>query len=76
MSGVPEQGYFADGVTEDIITELSRFRDLLVIARNSSFQYRGKDVDIGRVGRELDVQVCAPAWPWSAAFRYHSNANA
>jgi adenylate cyclase len=55
MSGDPEQGYFADGVTEDIITELSRFRDLLVIARNSSFQYRGKDIDIRRVGRELDV---------------------
>jgi TolB-like protein/class 3 adenylate cyclase/Tfp pilus assembly protein PilF len=55
MSGDPEQGYFSDGVTEDIITELSRFRDLLVIARNSSFRYRGKDVDIRQVGRELDV---------------------
>jgi adenylate cyclase len=55
MSGDPEQAYFSDGVTEDIITELSRFRDLLVIARNSSFRYRGKDVDIRQVGRELDV---------------------
>ena len=55
MSGDPEQQYFSDGVTAGIITELSRFRDLLVIARNSSFQYRGKDVDLRRVGRELEV---------------------
>jgi len=55
MSGDPEQQYFSDGVTEDIITELSRFRSLLVIARNSSFQYRGKDIDVRRVARELDV---------------------
>ena len=50
-----DQEYFSDGITEDIITELSRFRDLLVIARNSSFQYRSKDVDIRRVGKELGV---------------------
>jgi TolB-like protein len=56
MSGDPEQQYFIDGVTEDIITELSRFRQLFVIARNSSFQYRGKDVDIKRLGRELGVR--------------------
>jgi TolB-like protein len=56
MSGDPEQGYFSDGITEDIITELSRFRELLVIARNSSFQYRGKAVDVKKVGRELGVQ--------------------
>jgi len=55
MSRDPEQEYFSDGVTEDIITELSRFRSLFVIARNSSFQYRGKDIDVRRVGRELDV---------------------
>src|SRR5262245_25839126 len=53
MSGDPEQQYFSDGVTEDIITELSRCRDLLVIARNSSFQYRDKAADLRRVGREL-----------------------
>jgi TolB-like protein/Tfp pilus assembly protein PilF len=52
----PQQGYFADGVTEDIITELSRFHSLFVIARNSSFQFRGKAVDVKRVGRELGVQ--------------------
>jgi adenylate cyclase len=56
MSGDPEQQYFSDGITEDIITELSRFHDLFVMARNSSFQYRGKAVDIKRVGRELGVQ--------------------
>jgi TolB-like protein/class 3 adenylate cyclase len=56
MSGDPEQAYFSDGVTEDIITEISRFRELFVIARNSSFQYRDKSIDVRRIGRELDVQ--------------------
>src|SRR5581483_5815956 len=53
MSGDPEQEYFADGVVEDIITALSRFKSLFVIARNSSFTYKGKAVDIKQVGREL-----------------------
>jgi TolB-like protein len=48
--------YFADGMVEDIITALSRFRSLFVIARNSSFAYRGKPVDIKQVGRELGVR--------------------
>ncbi|MER9425762.1 adenylate class-3/4/guanylyl cyclase [Mesorhizobium sp. M0317] len=56
MSSDLEQRYFSDGLTEDIITELARFRDLHVIARNSSFRYRGGDIDIVRVGRELGVQ--------------------
>jgi adenylate cyclase len=56
MSGDPEQAYFSDGITEDIITELSRFRSLFVIARNSSFKYRGDAVDMMRVGRELGVR--------------------
>ena len=56
MSGDPEQEYFADGMVEDIITELSRFKGLFVIARNSSFTYKGKFVDIKRVGRELGVR--------------------
>src|SRR5687767_11875908 len=56
MSGDPEQAYFSDGITEDILTELSRFRALSVIARNSSFRFRGGDVDVVRVGRELNVQ--------------------
>ena len=56
LSGDPSQQYFSDGVSEDIITELSRFRSLFVIARNSSFRYRGGDVEIARVGRELGVQ--------------------
>jgi adenylate cyclase len=55
MSGDPEQQYFSDGITEDIITELSRFRHLHVAARNSSFRYRGSDLDLVRVGRELGV---------------------
>jgi TolB-like protein/class 3 adenylate cyclase/tetratricopeptide (TPR) repeat protein len=56
MSGDPEQEYFADGVVEDIITALSRFRNLFVIARNSSFVYKGRAVDIKQVGRELGVR--------------------
>ena len=56
MSGDPEQQYFSDGITEDIITELSRFRSLTVIARNSSFQYRDKSVDAKQVGRDLGVE--------------------
>lgn len=56
MSGDPEQEYFADGMVEDIITALSRFKSLFVIARNSSFTYKGKAVDVRQVGRELGVR--------------------
>ncbi|WP_291611978.1 adenylate/guanylate cyclase domain-containing protein [Bradyrhizobium sp.] len=56
MSGDAEQEYFADGMVEDIITALSRFKSLFVIARNSSFTYKGKAVDIKQVGRELGVR--------------------
>jgi TolB-like protein/class 3 adenylate cyclase/Flp pilus assembly protein TadD len=56
MSGDTKQEYFSDGITEDIITELSRFRTLFVIARNSSFQYRGKATDVRRIASELGVQ--------------------
>jgi TolB-like protein/class 3 adenylate cyclase len=56
MSGDPEQEYFADGMVEDIITALSRFKSLFVIARNSSFTYKGRAVDTRQVGRELGVQ--------------------
>jgi adenylate cyclase len=56
MSGDPEQEFFADGLTEDIITELSRFRDLLVISRNSTFVHKGKAVKVQEVARELGVE--------------------
>ena len=56
MSGDPEQEYFADGVVEEIITALSRFRHLFVIARNSSFTYKGRSVGVKQVGRELGVR--------------------
>src|SRR5215212_4985033 len=56
MSGDPEQDYFADGMVEDLITALSRIRELFVIARNSSFTYRGRAVDVKQVGRELGVR--------------------
>src|SRR5262245_51137577 len=56
LSGDPEQEYFADGVVEDIITGLSRIKWLLVIARNSSFTYKGRAVDVKQVGRELGVR--------------------
>ena len=56
MSGDPEQEYFSDGITEEIITALSKLRDILVIARTSSFRYKGKDVDVRTIGRELGVR--------------------
>jgi adenylate cyclase len=56
MSGDPEQEYFADGVVEDIITALSRMRWLFVIARNSSFTYKGRAVDVKQISRELGVR--------------------
>jgi len=56
LSGDPEQEYFADGMVEEIITALSRMRWLLVIARNSSFTYKGRAVDVKQIGRELGVR--------------------
>jgi adenylate cyclase len=57
MSGDPEQEYFADGITEDVITDLSKIGGLLVIARNSSFAYKGKATDVRVVARELGVRT-------------------
>lgn len=59
LSGDPAQDYFSDGITGDIIAELSRFRSLFVVARHSSFAYRGKTTEIKRVGRELGVRYVA-----------------
>jgi len=56
LSSDLQQEYFADGVVDDIITELSRFNELFVVARNSSFQYKGKAVDVRQIGRELGVR--------------------
>src|SRR5262249_49879798 len=56
LSSGPQQDYFSDGITEDITTELSRFSELLVIARNSAFQYKGKAVDVRQVARELGAR--------------------
>ena len=56
MSSDADQGYFADGIVEDIITGLSRVRQLFVIARNSTFTYKGRSVDVRQVGRELGVR--------------------
>ena len=56
MSGDPTQEYFADGRVDEITTALSRFKSLFVIARNSSFTYKGRAVDIKQVGRELGVR--------------------
>ena len=56
MSGDPEQEYFADGMVEEIITALSRIRWLFVIARNSTFTYKGQAIDVKRVGRDLGVR--------------------
>jgi adenylate cyclase len=56
MSGVAEQDYFADGLTEDILTDLSRFRELFVISRNTSFKYKGQAVDVKKVACDLGVR--------------------
>ena len=56
LSSDPEQEYLADGIVQDVITELSRFSELFVIARNSSFQYKGKSADVRQVARELGVR--------------------
>jgi adenylate cyclase len=56
MSGDPEQGYFADGLTEDLTTDLSRIADMLVISRNSAFTYKDKPVNAKQIGRELNVR--------------------
>ncbi|MGI9350536.1 MAG: hypothetical protein ACR2O3_03135, partial [Rhizobiaceae bacterium] len=56
LSGDPDQEYFSDGITEDIITELSRFESLFVIARNSSFAFKGQDVELNEIGKKLRVQ--------------------
>ena len=60
LSTDPEQEYFADGLVEEIITALSRVRSIFVIARNSSFAYKGKSPNVRQVGRELGVRYGAP----------------
>ncbi|WP_027992320.1 adenylate/guanylate cyclase domain-containing protein [Sinorhizobium meliloti] len=74
MSGDPEQGYFADGITEDIITDLSKVSGLFVIARNSSFAYKGKTPDIRKVSRELGVRYVLEGSVRRAANRIRINA--
>jgi adenylate cyclase len=74
MSGDPEQEYFADGIAEDIITELSRYPDLFVVARNSSFTYRGKAVGITDVARELGVHYVLEGSVRRAGSRVRINA--
>jgi adenylate cyclase len=74
MSGDPEQGYFADGITEDIITDLSKVSGLFVIARNSSFAYKGKTPDIRKVSRELGVRYILEGSVRKATDRIRINA--
>jgi TolB-like protein len=56
LSNNPEQQYFADGVTEDLTTDLTRIADSFVISRNTAFTYKGKPVDTKQIGRELGVR--------------------
>ena len=74
MSGDPEQEYFADGMVEEIITALSRVREFFVIARNSSFTYRGRVVDVKQVGRELGVRYVLEGSVRKAGQRVRVNA--
>ena len=76
MSGDPEQALFADGIAEDIITALSGFHDMLVIARNSSFVYRGSSVDVRQVSRELVVQYVLEGSARTASKRVRITARA
>ncbi|MGH7087657.1 MAG: adenylate/guanylate cyclase domain-containing protein, partial [Stellaceae bacterium] len=74
MSGDPEQEYFSDGISEDIITDLSKLPELQVIARNSTFTYKGKSVDVKRVGRELGVRYVLEGSIRKAGHRVRVNA--
>ena len=74
MSGDPEQEYFADGMTEDLITDLSKLSGLLVIGRNSSFVYKGTSVDLRQVGRELGVHYVLEGSVRKAGNRVRINA--
>ena len=74
MSGDPEQGYFADGITEDIITDLSKVSSLFVIARNSSFAYKGLAPDVRKVSRELGVRYVLEGSVRRAGSRIRINA--
>jgi len=74
MSGDPGQEYFADGITETIITDLSKIYDLKVIARNSSFTYKGKPVDVRRVSQELGVRYVLEGSVQQAGGRVRLNA--
>ena len=61
MSGDPEQEYFSDGITEDIITDLARFRGLFVVGRNTSFTYKGKSPQLQQVAADLGSNSCSKA---------------
>lgn len=58
VSDDPEQEYFSDGFSEDLITELARFRDMFVVSRNASFVYKGRDFDLRKIGKDLGVAYC------------------
>ena len=76
MSGDQEQEYFVDGMTEDLITDLSKVSGLFVIARNSSFTYKGKAVDVKRIGREQRSSCARRQRPQGRQSRaYHSAAD-
>ena len=59
LSNESEQQYFADGITEDVTTDLSRIPHMFVISRNTAFAYQGKRVDTKQIGRELSVRMCS-----------------
>ena len=74
MSGSPDDEYFSDGLTEDIITELSRFRELAVTARNSTFQFKGRAADVAHIGRELNARYVVEGSVRRAGNRIRINA--
>jgi len=74
MSADAEQSYFVDGLTEDLITDLSKVRELFVIARNSSFAYKGRSVDVRQIAREMGVKYVLEGSARRAADRVRINA--
>lgn len=74
MNADPEQEYFSDGITEDIITALSKIKNLLVIARNSIFTYKGKAVDVRQISREQGVRYVLEGSVRNAGNRIHVTA--
>ena len=75
LSGDPAQDYFADGITDNLTTELSRIRNSFVIARNTAFTFKGKNLDAKEIGKELGVRYVLEGWCSATRTAYASTRN-